>query len=55
VYVIGVVAIDEQPDVRLTTNIVDVDPADVRIGMPVEVVFEDHHPVYLPLFRPAEA
>ncbi len=52
VYVIGVVAIDEQPDVRLTTNIVGIEPAYVRIGMPVEVVFEDHDPVFLPLFRP---
>jgi len=51
-YVIGLVAIDEQPDVRLTTNIVDVDPDDVRVGMPVEVVFEDHAPVFVPLFRP---
>jgi hypothetical protein len=24
----------------------------VHIGMPVEVVFEDRAPVYLPLFRP---
>jgi uncharacterized OB-fold protein len=53
VYVIGLVEIEEQADVRLTTNIVDVDPDDVRIGMPVEVVFEDHDPVYIPLFRPA--
>ncbi len=52
VYVIGVVQIDEQADVRLTTNIVGIDPAEVRIGMPVEVVFEDHDPVFLPLFRP---
>jgi uncharacterized protein len=52
VYVIGLVEIDEQPDVRLTTNIVDIDPDDVRIGMPVEVVFEDHAPVFVPLFRP---
>ena len=52
VYVIGLVEIDEQPDVRLTTNIVDVEPDDVRIGMPVEVVFEDHEPVFVPLFRP---
>jgi uncharacterized OB-fold protein len=51
-YVIGLVAIDEQPDVRLTTNIVDCDPDDVRIGMPVEVVFADQDPIYLPLFRP---
>jgi uncharacterized protein len=53
VYVIGLVEIDEQPGVRLTTNIVDIEPDEVRIGMPVEVVFEDHDPVYLPLFRPA--
>jgi hypothetical protein len=52
VYVIGLVAIDEQPDVRLTTNIVDVDPDEVRVGMAVEVVFEDHAPVFVPLFRP---
>ena len=51
-YVIGLVEIDEQPDVRLTTNIVGIEPDDVRIGMPVEVVFEDHDPVFLPLFRP---
>jgi uncharacterized OB-fold protein len=52
VYVIGLVEIAEQPDVRLTTNIVGIDPGDVRIGMPVEVVFEDHAPVFVPLFRP---
>lgn len=51
-YVIGIVELDEQPDVRLTTNIVDVDPGELSIGMPLEVVFEDHNPVYLPLFRP---
>ena len=51
-YVIGLVAIDEQPDVRLTTNIVECAVDDVRIGMPVQVVFADHDPIYLPLFRP---
>ncbi len=51
-YVIALVALDEQDDVRLTTNIVGIEPEQVRIGMPVEVVFEDHDPVYLPLFRP---
>jgi uncharacterized OB-fold protein len=43
---------DEQPGLRLMTNIVDVAPDDMHIGMPVEVVFEDHPPVYLPVFRP---
>ena len=50
--VIAIVSIDEQPDVRLVTNLVGIDPDDVRIGMPVEVTFEDHDPVFLPLFRP---
>ena len=52
---IGLVAIDEQASVRLTTNLVDVEPEDVRTGMPVEVVFEQNDDVYLPLFRPAAA
>lgn len=51
-YVIGLVAIDEQDDVRLTTNLVDVAVDDVRTGMAVEVVFDHVDDVYLPLFRP---
>lgn len=51
-YIIGVVEMDEQPALRLMTNVVDVAADDVHIGMPVEVVFEDHQPVYLPVFRP---
>ena len=54
-YVIGIVEIEEQPSVRLTTNIVGCDAADVRIGMPVQVDFEQYEDVYLPVFRPAEA
>lgn len=52
-YVLGIVELSEQPGLRLTTNIVDVEPDEVHIDMAVEVVFEDHDPVYLPLFRPA--
>ena len=52
VYVVALVEIEEQPDVRLTTNIVGIDPEAVRIGMAVEVVFENHAPVFVPLFRP---
>jgi uncharacterized OB-fold protein len=56
-YVVAIVSIPEQDGLRLTTNLVDVDPEDVVIGMPLEVTFE-HHPdeqgdVWLPLFRPA--
>jgi uncharacterized OB-fold protein len=51
-YLIGLVAIEEDERVRLTTNLVDVAPADVSTGMAVEVVFEHDEDVYLPLFRP---
>ncbi|KKD06683.1 Zn-ribbon domain-containing OB-fold protein [Streptomyces sp. WM6386] len=54
-YVLAIVALDEQPDVHLTTRLVDVVAEDVRIGMRVAVVFERHGEVYLPLFTPAEA
>jgi uncharacterized OB-fold protein len=52
-YVIGLVTLAEQDDVRLTTNLVDIAPDDVEIGMVVEVVFERADDVWLPLFRPA--
>lgn len=53
-YVIAWVSIVEQPDVRLTTNLVDVDEHEVQIGMPVQVVFEKAgEDIYLPLFTPA--
>jgi uncharacterized OB-fold protein len=51
-YVIGLVEIDEQQDVRLTTNIVNCDPEDVRVGMRVRVTFDHEGDVYLPLFEP---
>ena len=51
-YIIGVVEMDEQPELRLMTNIVDVAPDAMRIGMRVEVVFENHAPIYIPVFRP---
>jgi uncharacterized OB-fold protein len=52
IYIIAWVSLEEQPDIRLTTNLVDIEPEDVTIGMPVEVVFELSEDVYLPLFRP---
>ena len=53
-YVLAVVELAEGP--RMMTNLVGIepDPAKVRIGMPVEVVFDDVTPeVTLPRFRPA--
>jgi uncharacterized OB-fold protein len=51
-YVLAYVELAEGP--RLMTNIVGCAPDAVRIGMPVEVVFEDVTPeITLPKFRPA--
>ena len=55
-YVVAMVEIDEDPTIRLTTNLVDVDPAsadeDLTVGQPVEVVFEPSGDWFVPLFRP---
>ena len=51
-YVVAIVVIDEQDDVRLTTNIVGCDPDEVEIGMRVKVTFEDYDGVWLPFFEP---
>ena len=51
-YVLALVELDEGP--RLMTNVVGCAPDAVRIGMAVEVVFDDVTPeVTLPKFRPA--
>jgi uncharacterized OB-fold protein len=40
--------------VRLTTNIIHCDIEDVKIGMPVQVAFEEREDgIFLPLFEPA--
>jgi acetyl-CoA acetyltransferase/uncharacterized OB-fold protein len=55
-YVIAVVALEEDPTVRLTTNLPvtaeDVESGAVGIGSEVEVYFEHHGEVALPLFAP---
>lgn len=52
-FVVAQVAVEEDPRVRLTTNIVGCAPEDLRIGMRMEVVFEQAGEAWLPLFRPA--
>jgi len=51
-YVVAVVALEEDPGVRLTTNIVGCDPGEVHIGQEVAVRFEECEDVWLPLFEP---
>ena len=49
-----VALVDLEEGCRMISNIVDADPEDVRVGMPVEVVFEKITPnISLPKFRPA--
>jgi len=51
-YVIAIVELEEQDDLRLPTNLVDCDAEAVAIGQPVEVVFEQQGEHWIPLFRP---
>jgi uncharacterized OB-fold protein len=50
-YVIALVSLAEQDDIRLMTNIVDCAPEDVSIGATVRVVFEQQEEVFLPMFQ----
>ncbi len=51
-YVIAIVELDEQPDLRLPTNIVNCDLDRVSCGMPVHVLFEQHGEFFVPVFEP---
>jgi uncharacterized protein len=57
-YLVALVELDDEPDVRLTTNIIECAFGDVFIGMPVEATFEHWEDelgeVWVPLFRPVE-
>ncbi|MCH7789547.1 MAG: OB-fold domain-containing protein [Acidobacteria bacterium] len=54
-YVFGFVEIDEDPTIRIATNIVGCDHSDVEIGMRLRVLFEHSGEWYVPLFEPVEA
>jgi uncharacterized OB-fold protein len=59
-YIVAMVELVEEPDVRLITNVVGLSEKDIRVGLPVEVFFEDwtalsgdeETRVWIPLFRP---
>jgi uncharacterized OB-fold protein len=55
-YVVAVVQLPEQSDLRLTTNVVGCEPDRVDFGMEVQVVFEERPDgeasVWLPFFEP---
>ncbi|MBV9410247.1 MAG: OB-fold domain-containing protein [Acidimicrobiia bacterium] len=51
-YAIANVALEEDPTVRLTTNIIGCDPSEVHVGQRVAVSFEQQDDVWFPLFEP---
>jgi len=50
-YVLAIVELPEQPNLRVTTRLVGISPDEVRIGLPVRVFFEQVEDVWLPLFQ----
>jgi uncharacterized OB-fold protein len=55
-YVVAAIDLDDSGGARLISNLVDVDPELVRVGTPVEVVWDDRGPeLALPRFRPRGA
>ena len=54
-FVIAMVELDEQPGLRLMTNIVDCRTEEVEIGMPVEVAFIERGEAFIPVFHKVAA
>jgi hypothetical protein len=51
-YVVALVELEEDPSVRILTNIVNTDPEAIRVGLPVAVAFEERDGAALPVFQP---
>ena len=53
-YLIAIVEIEEQRGLRITTNLVNCTPEELRMDLPVKVLFEEREDgIFLPLFEPA--
>ena len=53
-YVIAIVEIEEQRGLRVTTNLVNCRPDELRMDLPLQVCFEERDDgIFLPLFEPA--
>tara|TARA_R110002110_G_C13470525_1_gene720980 strand:- start:99445 stop:99843 length:399 start_codon:yes stop_codon:yes gene_type:complete len=50
-FVIAMVELDEQADLRFVSNIINCAPEIVHIGMPVKVNFLQQEDIWLPLFE----
>ena len=51
-YLIAIVVLAEQDDLRVATNLVGCEEADVHTDLEVTVLFEDHGEVFYPVFTP---
>jgi uncharacterized OB-fold protein len=51
-YVIAEVELVEQEGLKLMTNIVNIAPEKVKVGMPVSVLFDHVDDAYIPVFQP---
>lgn len=51
-YVVAIVELTEQTNLRLVTNVVNCSPDDISVGMAVKVVFLQQEDVWIPLFEP---
>lgn len=58
-YVIAIIELTEQSDLRIAANIVECEPDSITVGMPVSVRFEEHPSadgaVFVPVFAPRDA
>lgn len=50
-YVVAIIELAEQTNLRVLSNIVGCDPDEVAIGMPVAVIFTQIEDVWIPLFE----
>lgn len=51
-YVVALVELDEDPGLRVLSNVVGIAPEEVSVGLPVAVAFEQRDDAALPVFTP---
>lgn len=51
-YVLAVIGLEKADGARLISNVVDIDPNDVRVGLRVEVLWDRVGEATIPRFRP---
>jgi uncharacterized OB-fold protein len=53
-YSVAIIELAEQPGLRLTSNVVNCSPGEVRIGQTVAVRFVHRNDIYYPVFVPTD-